>query len=118
LAERTVSLWLAREFERTLVEVHERLVRSGAGDPLIGLRSILATTDHLARGADSDQIRQSSLLLGGEFERRSRPLESEDLAALRPGRGSRIPLMSLDELFEGAQAERAACEQEIGGRSL
>jgi hypothetical protein len=109
--------WLAREFEETLAEVHERIVRVGPDDPLVGLRRILATIDQLAEGADVEQLRQSELLLGVEFglrERRDAGMEARDVAP----RPARIPLATLEELFEGASHGRMVQEREIGGRSL
>lgn len=113
-AERTVSQWLAREFERTLAEVHERLVRPAPGDPLLRLRSVLATIDHLPRPADPDQVRQSALLIGGELERRSR--QAEALAG--PGRIDRPAAHSLEELLGAAQEPGRALARETGGRCL
>jgi hypothetical protein len=111
------SPWLAREFEETLAEVHERIVRVGPDDPLVGLRRLLGTIDHLAEGADAEQLRQSELLLGVELglrERREAGAGARDLAP----RASRIPLATLEELFEAASHAPLVREREIGGRSL
>ena len=113
-AEQAPSAWLAGQFEKALEEVHERLARSGPGDPLVGLRGMLAALDHLPRGADPDQLRQSELFLGVELDRRERQLAGEGTQVSR----DRASLVSLDELFENACMERAVCEQEIGGRCL
>ena len=43
--------WLARQFEETLDEVHERLLRSGPADPVLRLRGLLATIDQVPAGA-------------------------------------------------------------------
>jgi hypothetical protein len=111
------SPWLAREFEETLAEVHERIVRVGPDDPLVGLRRLLGTIDHLTEGADAEQLRQSELLLGVELglrERREAGAGARDLAP----RASRIPLATLEELFEAASHAPLVREREIGGRSL
>jgi hypothetical protein len=110
------SPWLASEFERTLAQVNESLVRSGPRDPLVSLRSVLARVDRLTLGADPGQLRQSGLLLEAELGRRAR---EHGIGGPPPGaRGRAVALQSLDELFEGALAARVPCVQEIGGRSL
>jgi hypothetical protein len=116
--EWAASPWLVGEFERTVNEVNERLVRAGPGDPLIAMRGLLAEIDHLAQGADAGQLRQSGLFLGAEIERRARPFAPRDAWGTGRARAERVPLASLDELFESACMERPTCEQEIGGRSL
>jgi hypothetical protein len=103
--------FLAAEFEETLMEVNERIVRAGPSDPLVCLRGMLARIDHLSEGADASQLRKSRALLAAELEARA---PERAPAPLR----ERAPLDSLDDLFEDASLARAACEQEIGGRSL
>ena len=65
-AEAAAPAWLVREFGETLLEVNERNVRFGPDDPLVSLRGVLATIDHLTQGADPGQLRQSELLLGAD----------------------------------------------------
>ena len=111
------SPWLVRAFEETLAEVHERIVRVGPDDPLVGLRRMLATIDQLTEGADAEQLRQSELLLGVELglrESREAGVGAREAASRSP----RIPLATLEELFEGASHARQVQEREIGGRSL
>jgi hypothetical protein len=72
---------------------------------------MLARIDHLSEGADASQLRKSRALLAAELEARA---PERAPAPLR----ERAPLDSLDDLFEDASLARAACEQEIGGRSL
>jgi hypothetical protein len=116
--ERAAPVWLVSEFEETLRQVNDRLVRVGLGDPLVSLRSILPRIDHLPGGADLGQLRQSALFLSLELDRRARQF-TEDAEIGRPaGRGDRVPLASLDELFESSALAQSACEREIGGRSL
>jgi hypothetical protein len=109
--------WLVREFEETLADVNERVAHAGPSDPLVSLRRMLPRMDNLSEGASPEQLDQAALFLGVELERRARQWERG------PGRGSpagqeRLPLVPLDELFEGALAADMACEREIGGRSL
>jgi hypothetical protein len=115
---RAGSPWLLREFGRTLAEVNEQLIRAGPDYPLEYLRALLATIDGLSEAADPDQLRQSSLLIGVELERMERDAAEDAAWSGLQGRGGRVPLASLDELFETAVPERMACEREIGGRSL
>jgi hypothetical protein len=115
--ERTAPPWLVRQFEETLREVNDRLVRVGVDDPLVSLRGLLAGIDHSAQGADPEQLRQSALFLGQELDRRER----QHANGVEPGwRGAahRPALASLDDLFEGSAIAQLACEREIGGRSL
>jgi hypothetical protein len=79
---------------------------------------MLATIDGLSEGADPEQLRQSAVLLGVELERMARGIADDAAWSRRHGRGDRVPLATLDELFETAEPTRMACEQEIGGRSL
>jgi hypothetical protein len=116
--EQAVSRWLVLEFGRTLAEVNEQLVRTGLDDPFVSLRGMLATIDGLSEGADPEQLRQSAVLLGVELERMARGIADDAAWSRRHGRGDRVPLATLDELFETAEPTRMACEQEIGGRSL
>jgi hypothetical protein len=115
--ERATSVWLVREFEETLREVNDRLVRIGLDDPLVSLRHVLARIDRLSDGVDPDQLRQSALFLGLELDRRERTYANKAERG-HFGREDRVPLASLDELFEHSAAEPLACEREIGGRSL
>lgn len=117
---RPPSGWLARQFERTLGEVNERIARSGTDEPLAPYRRMLATIDGLAEGADPEQLRQSELLLGVELDRRARQVAPDTGPGWgrRPGGMEERRLVSLEELFEHASLPRLACEQEIGGRSL
>ena len=112
------SIWLVREFEETLREVNDRLVRFGLDDPLVSLRSILAKIDHVAEGADPEQLRQSALFLGAELDRRARQMADDVDMGMLAGRADRVPLASIDDLFEGPAFAHLACEREIGGRSL
>jgi hypothetical protein len=57
-------------------------------------------------------------MLGVELERRERDGAIGVAADGLPGRGHRVALASLEDLFEDAALPRLACEQEIGGRSL
>ncbi len=116
--EAGISGQLAREFDATLREVNERIVSVGPRDPLVSLRRILATIDHLVEGADREQLRQSRILLGVELERTERDTAVGGPCEGRTGPGHRVALASLDDLFENAADSRLACEQEIGGRSL
>jgi hypothetical protein len=104
--------WLASEFQSTLLEVNERIVRTGTEDPLVSLRTVLASLDRQACAADPEQLRQAAAFLGVELDRREREYESR----ARTGRW-RGELASLDDLFECASAPQLACEREIGGRS-
>ncbi len=116
--ERAVSAWLAREFEHTLREVGDRLVQGVLDDPLVSLRAILGTIDHLSEGADPEQLRQSALFLGLELDRREKQASAEVGSAPRAGFADRVPLASLDEFFESLSTTQLACERELGGRSL
>ena len=112
------SAWLAQEFARMLSEVNERLVHAGPEDPLVSLRGVLATIDHLADGAEPDQLRESARFLGAELGRRTHPHEPGARFPGPAGLADQIPLASLDELFQSAGRAQLACEREIGGRSL
>jgi TrwC relaxase len=116
--EPLVPLWLARDFDATLRDVNERIVRAGPGDPLVSLRRIFPTIDHLSLGAEPAQLRQAAALLGVELERRSRDAGAEIPLRVEPARGDRPALASLESLFEELAAPGIACEREIGGRSL
>jgi hypothetical protein len=116
--EPAASEWLAREFDATLREVNERIVSVGPEDPLVALRGMLGRIDHLVEGADPEQLRQSEVLLGIELDRRARETSIGSPRAGLSGRGHRVALASLDDLFEDAARPRLVCEQEIGGRSL
>jgi hypothetical protein len=110
--------WLAREFDGTLREVNERIVRFGADDPLVSLRHIFSRIDHVREGAEPAQLRQAELLLGVELERRATDA-AEGLTCDRQTASSRrVALASLEDLFQDAALPRLACEQEIGGHSL
>jgi hypothetical protein len=110
--------WIVREFEETLADVNERLVRIGPNDPLVSLRLMLHRIDHLAEAASAEQLNQAALFLGVELERRARRLERSSFADELSGQRERVPLPSLDELFEGACIQEMACGREIGSRSL
>ena len=112
------SAWLSQEFSRTLREVNDRLVQVGPDDPLVALRGVLLTIDQLADGAGPDQLGESARFLGLELDRLSRQHEAADRRPPPGGRWDRVPLASLDELFEGAAVAPLACERELGGRSL
>jgi hypothetical protein len=116
--EHTAPAWLAREFEKTLLEVNERIVRSGPDDPLVELRGMLATIDNISEGADPSQLKNSALLISAELERKAKDAPEDALWDGRQRRAERPPLVSLEELFEDAALPRLVCEQEIGGRSL
>lgn len=110
--------WLALDFQKTLLEVNEQLVRFGPAGPLAPMRAVLSALDGLTAGADHEQLRQAGLLVGAEIERQglqrgAGPVPAPDAASR--WRGS---LASLDELFEFAHAAPAACVREMGGRSL
>jgi hypothetical protein len=105
---RPAPAWIVREFEETLADVNERVARAGPDDPLVALRLMLNRIDHLAEGASPEQLDQAALFVGGEIERRTRSHERTD----------RMPLPSLDQLFEGALVAEMAGAREIGGRSL
>ena len=85
---------------------------------MVSLRGILRGIDHLAQGADPDQLRQSGLFLGVELERQARQHGACAWEGQPHGRVGRCELSPLDELFEYAQPAQVACEREIGGRSL
>jgi len=111
------SIWLAREFERSLQEVHERLAVAGAGDPFIRLACLVDTIDQLREGASVDQLRQSRSLLEVELERRakeapSRAERADTIALQRPR------LVPLEQLFDNFVLSGRAPSHEIGGRSL
>jgi hypothetical protein len=108
---RTAPVWLVDEFEETLREVNERLMRVGLEDPLVSLRGQLASIDHAPEGASLDQLRQAAAFLDVELGHRSRAHSSE----LGWNRGQ---LVSLEELFENTSLTPMVCEREIGGRSL
>jgi hypothetical protein len=110
--------WLARDFDATLREVNERIVRAGPDDPLVSLRQIFPSIDHLAQGADPGQLRQAASLLGVEIERRSRDAGTAVARRFGPPRGERPTLASLESLFEEFALPSLVCEREIGGRSL
>jgi hypothetical protein len=116
--EEAAPAWLVREFGETLMEVNERNVRFGPGDPLVSLRGMLATIDQLSQGADPEQLRQSELLLGADHERRAKDAALEAPWGRRPGIADRGPLASLEDLLEDVAMPRLVCEREIRGRSL
>ncbi len=111
------SRGLALEFAATLGEVNERIVLAGPRDPLVALKGILSRIDQLDEVADREQLRQSERLLASGLGARE-PAAAESVAEERPARAHRVPLASLEDLFEEAAVPRLACEQEIGGRSL
>ncbi len=117
-AERAASRWLIREFDRTLLDVNESIVRAGPDDPLVRLRGMLQVIDNISEAADPGQLRQSDILLGVELERRERDAGDELARGRHPARPDRPALSSLDDLFIDATMPRLVCEQEIGGRSL
>ena len=110
--------WIVREFEETLADVNERIARAGPDDPLVPLRLMLRTIDNLSEGASAQQLGRAALLLGVELGRRERQPVRSDAPAWPSAHGDRMPLPSLDELFEGFRVPEMACEREIGGRSL
>lgn len=111
------SVWLAREFERTLREVHEHLAVSGPGDPFVRLASLVDAIDQLREGASVDQLRQSRSLLEVELERRAKEAPSRaeraDTVVLQRPR-----LVPLEQLFDNFVLSGRAPSHEIGGRSL
>jgi len=113
--EGAASAWLAQEFDETLREVNDRLVQVGPHDALVSLRSILTRTDQLSAGADTDQLAQSASFLAMELDRRAMQIENDDAFGRRAGR---VPLASLDELFESQAFAPMSCERELGGRGL
>jgi hypothetical protein len=113
-AEPARASWLEDEFKAAVGDVHERLARRGPSDPVIRLRDLLARIDALAVGADARQLAHADMFLGEEMARRTGNLRD----ALPQSRLDRAPLLSVDDLFESARLVRAACEPEIGGRSL
>ena len=117
-AARPAPASVVREFEETLADVNERIARAGPGDPLVSLRLMLRRIDNLAEGASAEQLGQAKLLLGAELERRERRPERPGAGAWPSERADRMPLPSLDELFDGSRVPEMACEREIGGRSL
>jgi hypothetical protein len=114
----TPPAWFVREFNETLADVNERLARVGPDDPLVSLRQMLNRIDNMAEGASPEQLEQAALFVGGELERRSRLPERPGEAHGPALRGDRMPLPSLDELFEGAFVAELGAGREIGGRSL
>jgi hypothetical protein len=108
---RAPSLGLVREFEETLTEVNDRLVRVGLADPLVALRRTLARIDHPTEGADPEQLRQAAVLLDLELDRRMAP-PGRDFGRSRAGPGGPEEWAEL-VAFGGRVGER-----EIGGRSL
>ncbi|HXN35898.1 MAG TPA: hypothetical protein VN877_06980, partial [Opitutaceae bacterium] len=76
------------------------------------------TIDNLSEGASAQQLGRAALLLGVELGRRERQPVRSDAPAWPSAHGDRMPLPSLDELFEGFRVPEMACEREIGGRSL
>jgi hypothetical protein len=116
--EPPAHLWLSRDFDATLREVNERIVRAGAGDPLVSLRRVFPRIDNLALGAEPGKLRQAAALLGVELERRSRDARAAIAPHIEPSRGDRPALASLESLFEELTIPGMACEREIGGRSL
>jgi hypothetical protein len=108
---RAPSLGLVREFEETLTEVNDRLVRVGPADPLVALRRTLARIDHPTEGADPEQLRQAAVLLDLELDRRMTP-PGRDFGRSRAGPGGPEEWAEL-VAFGGRVGER-----EIGGRSL
>lgn len=116
--ESLASAWLVREFEDTLRQVNDRLVRVGLGDPLVSLRSLLPRIDHLSEGADPDQLRQSALFLSLELDRRAKQFSEHPGIDRHDGRRDRVPLASLDDLFDSTALALSACERDIGGRGL
>jgi hypothetical protein len=116
--EEAAPAWLVRDFSDTLLEVNERNVRFGPGDPLVALRELLPTIDQLSHGADPSQLRQSQLLIGAELGRGRRDGAAGLPRGGRPRAADRAPLTPLEEILGEAAAMRTACEQEIGGRSL
>jgi hypothetical protein len=110
--------WLAREFDATLREVNEQIVRAGPGDPLVSLRRILPGIDRLAIGAEPRELRLAAALLDVELDRRSRDSADRGISHMAQLRGDRPRLASLESLFEEPMVPGLACEREIGGRSL
>ncbi len=109
---RTTSLWLVREFEQALAEVNDRLVRSGPGEPLAALRATLAASDHMAQGADPEQLRQSVVLLDLELDRRANLPDRANGRDRSPGH------LAPDDLAECAATAYRVGERDFGGRTL
>ncbi len=112
------SLWLSREFERALEEVHGRIAACGTDEPLISLGRLVAAMDQLGEGASADQLKQSRALLEVELERRAkespvRPERSQERAPSPRGR-----LLPLEQLFDNFVLSGRAPSHDIGGRSL
>ena len=111
------SLWLAREFDRTLDEVHSRNASAGPADPLVSMGGILQRIDHLREGASLEQLRQCRSLLEVELDRRAKecpPRPERAEAGISPNRR----LVPLEQLFDNFVLSGRAPSHEIGGRSL
>jgi hypothetical protein len=115
---RPFSRWLAEEFERTLVEVHEGIVRPDGSQDLPQLRALAQRLDSLVEAASPEQARQSIRLIEGALDLKEFQRTSESNAHELPLRPSRARLTSIDELFEMACSSNLAAEREIGGRCL
>jgi hypothetical protein len=79
---------------------------------------MLNRIDNLAEGARPEQLDQAALFVEGELRRRSQQAERAVALDGQRLRGDRGPLLSLDELYEGALVAEAVGGREIGGRSL
>jgi hypothetical protein len=102
------SEWLAAEFERTIDEVNERIVRTGPNDPLVSLRKLTEQVDRVTVGADPVQLKHSLQLLCVGIASRQGPKKSRDYADLVP----------LDNFLERTESLHYAGVRDMGGRSL
>jgi len=110
--------WLVREFEAILAEVNERIARAGPGDPLVALRGLLATIDHLPVGASREQLAQSRALLGVELERRGRDTPEGSPWEARADSPARDRLVPLEQLFDDFLVPSRGYGRPMGGPSL
>jgi hypothetical protein len=110
--------WLVREFEATLAEVNERIARAGPGDPLVALRGLLATIDHLTEGASREQLAQSRALLEVELERRGRDSPERSPWGGHADYPARDRLVPLEQLFDEFLLPSRGHSHPMGGPSL
>jgi len=98
--------------------VNERIARAGPGDPLVALRGLLATIDHLPVGASREQLAQSRALLGVELERRGRDTPEGSPWEARADSPARDRLVPLEQLFDDFLVPSRGYGRPMGGPSL